>query len=106
MGHTNTSPLSLKQDGPNVTVPLIVRPHAKQNAISGIHDRSLRVDVTSAPDRGAANDAIVRLFSQLLSKPRSEITILRGHTSRRKLLLLYNFSICDMLALLEKILPQ
>ena len=46
---------------------------------------TLRVRVRAAPDRGAANEALVRLLAAALGVPPSSVSIRRGATSRVKL---------------------
>ena len=43
-----------------------------------------RVYVTAAPEDGKANEAVIRLLAEEFNVPKSTITILRGHTSREK----------------------
>jgi uncharacterized protein YggU (UPF0235/DUF167 family) len=45
----------------------------------------LAVYVTAAPEKGKANQALLRLLAQHLSVPLSSLRIVRGHTSRSKL---------------------
>ena len=92
------TPIFLTQDGPDVLLSVLIRPNARRNAIVGIHDRCLRIDIHAAPERGEANDALIRFLADLLSMPRSEIDVRRGHTSRRKLLVLHNCHACAIVA--------
>ena len=40
--------------------------------------------VTAAPERGRANDAVVRLLAGTLGVPRAAVTIVSGHGAREK----------------------
>jgi uncharacterized protein YggU (UPF0235/DUF167 family) len=42
------------------------------------------VRVTAAPERGKANDAVVRLVAATLDVPRAAVTIVSGHGTRDK----------------------
>jgi len=42
--------------------------------------------VTAAPDKGKANEALIRLLAKHLGLPPSRFKIVRGHTSRNKLI--------------------
>jgi len=42
------------------------------------------VRVTAAPERGRANDAVVRLLAGTLGVPRAAVTIVSGHGAREK----------------------
>ena len=47
---------------------------------------ALIVRVTAAADEGRANDAVIALVAKSIGRPKSAVTILRGETSRDKLL--------------------
>lgn len=98
--------LLLRQDGPNVLLPVIVHPNARREAVIDIHDHSLRIDIKGAPEKGAANEAVIRFLASIFSKSRSEIDIRHGHTSRRKLLVLYNCVACDILRILTPLIKE
>jgi uncharacterized protein len=99
-------PLLLRQDGANVLLQIIVHPNARREAITGVHDQSVRIDIKGVPERGAANEAVIRFLSSVFSKPRSEIEIRHGHTSRRKLLVLYNCTACDIVKKLTPLIKE
>lgn len=46
---------------------------------------SFRVYVSAAPEKGRANAQMLKALSKHLGVPRSSISIVRGHTSREKL---------------------
>lgn len=63
-----------------------VSPRAKQNEVVGWHqDRMLVVKIAAPPIGGQANEELVNYLAELLGIPASDILILRGHTSRQKL---------------------
>jgi uncharacterized protein YggU (UPF0235/DUF167 family) len=45
----------------------------------------MRVSVTAPADKGRANNAIVKALAEALQCKASQITLIRGQTSRRKL---------------------
>lgn len=59
-------------------------PRARQNKITTDADGTLRVHITAAPVDGAANDAVVRALAEHFDVPKSQIKIVRGETSRNK----------------------
>ena len=61
-----------------------VIPRAKQNKITVENDGCLRVHITAAPVDGAANDAVIRALADYFDVPKSQIKIIRGATSRNK----------------------
>ena len=44
----------------------------------------LRIDVTEAPERGRANDAVIRMLSAALGVARADVSVRQGHASRDK----------------------
>ena len=52
----------------------------------------LRIRVTAPPVDAAANEAMVRLLAETLDCPRSRIELVRGQTSRHKVVKLYGLS--------------
>ncbi len=69
---------------PGATLAVRVTPRARRNAVT-LGDDGLRVHTTTVPEDGKANDAVIRLLSDALGVPRSQLTLLRGATSRDKL---------------------
>jgi uncharacterized protein (TIGR00251 family) len=75
--------------GADGAVRLTVRvvPRADRNAIDGVTDTgALRVRLTAPPVEGAANAALIALFSDILGIPKRDITILHGERGREKIL--------------------
>jgi len=61
-----------------------VQPKASQDQVLGFQSDVLRVRVTTAPERGKANQAVIELLAQFLDVPKGWIRIQRGHGSRDK----------------------
>ena len=61
-----------------------VIPRARQNKITVENDGCLRVHITAAPVDGAANDAVIKILAEYFDMPKSQIKIIRGATSRNK----------------------
>lgn len=51
-----------------------------------VDDTHFIVAVKDAPDDGKANEAIIRALADFLDIPKSSLTIVSGHTSRRKVI--------------------
>ena len=64
---------------------LRVSPGAGRAAVVGRHGDAWRVRVTEPPERGKANDAVVRLLAETLAVPRSAVTLVSGHGAREKI---------------------
>ena len=61
-----------------------VHPRANRNTVEVSDDGAVTIRVTAAPDRGKANAAAVKLLAGRLDVPKSSVSIIRGHTSRNK----------------------
>ena len=68
-----------------VTFSVRVVPRASKNEVVGVQAGALKVRLTAPPVRGAANEALVEFLSRGLGVRRGQVAIVRGHTSRRKL---------------------
>jgi uncharacterized protein (TIGR00251 family) len=62
-----------------------VQPKAKRSEVVAYADGVLKVRVAAVPEKGRANQELVRLLAEVLGVPRSAVTIERGATSRTKL---------------------
>jgi len=69
-----------------VRVEIYVRPNSSRAAVGGDFDGALVVRVAEPPDAGRATEAAVRAVAAALGLPRRSVTLVRGATSRRKLL--------------------
>ena len=64
------------------------RPHARQDAVLGVRGGELLVSVRAAPEKGKANEEIIRVVASALGLPRGSVTLKSGGSSARKVLLL------------------
>jgi hypothetical protein len=65
------------------SVRVIARAH--RDEVSHERDGRLVIRLTAPPVGGAANAALCRLIARRAGVPRSRVTIVRGHSSRDKL---------------------
>jgi uncharacterized protein YggU (UPF0235/DUF167 family) len=64
---------------------LRVVPGARRTGVVGRHGAAWKVRVAAAPERGAANDALVRLLSETLAIAPRGIRLVSGHAARDKI---------------------
>jgi uncharacterized protein (TIGR00251 family) len=64
---------------------LRVSPGASRNEIVGRRGDSWHVKVSAAPERGRANEAVLRLLSDRLGVPKSRLAVVSGHVGRDKI---------------------
>lgn len=63
-----------------------VVPRASKNEIVGVHGDALKIRLTAPPVEGKANEALVAFLAQRLDVRRSQVEIVVGTTSRRKMI--------------------
>ena len=63
---------------------LKVVPKASRDRVVGWVGDRLKVQVTAAPERGKANEAVIEVLAAALGVPRSKVRILAGETSPLK----------------------
>ncbi|HHC30003.1 MAG TPA: DUF167 domain-containing protein [Rhodobacterales bacterium] len=68
---------------PGTEIAVRVTPKASRNAVT-VSDDGLRVSVTSVPEDGKANKAVIKLLATVLGVAKSRLTLRRGGTSRDK----------------------
>ncbi len=66
---------------------LIIRVHpgASKNMITGCNEGILNIKITTRPEKGKANETLIRFLSDLLGIAKSRISIVKGNTTRNKL---------------------
>jgi uncharacterized protein (TIGR00251 family) len=79
--------IALEDHPSGVILPIRARAGARSSAIQGHHDGSLKVAVTTAPEKGNANRAIIALLCESLNLRRSQLELISGVTSSQKRLL-------------------
>jgi len=70
----------------SATLHVRVIPRARKNEVTGWRDEALVVRLTAPPVGGAANKLLRRFLARQLGIRPSDIEIVRGETSRDKLL--------------------
>ncbi len=75
-------PHSKVKDG--IIIEVKVDPRSSRKEIAGIMDNMLKVKLTAPPVGGAANEQLIELLSEYFRIRKSNITIIRGESSRRK----------------------
>jgi hypothetical protein len=63
---------------------LYAQPGARKSEIVGLHGNALKVRIAARAVDNKANAALIEFLSEMLGVPRSNISITRGATGRRK----------------------
>ena len=66
------------------TIEVRVQPRARRNLVEVEEDGLVRVRVTAVPERGKANEAVVRLLADRLRVSKSSVSISKGQRGRNK----------------------
>jgi uncharacterized protein (TIGR00251 family) len=69
-------------------VELLIRvhPNAARNELAGFVEGVLRVKVAAPPVKGRANKELIAFLAQKLGLSKGDLVILKGHTSRNKVI--------------------
>jgi uncharacterized protein len=79
-----------------------VQPRAAKNEIGGAHGAELKIKVTAPPVESAANEAVIRFLAGRLNCSRSSLRLIRGNTSRHKVIAIAGIPAERILELLSK----
>lgn len=78
--------ICIEEKGGACTFRVKVAPRSSKNLITGVEQGVLELKVKAPPVKGEANEEVRAFLADLLDLPKKSISILRGGTSRRKLL--------------------
>jgi len=76
--------VSLSERG--VELSLHVYPNAARNELAGFSEGVLGVKVSAPPVKGKANKELIAFLAQKLGLSKGDLTIIKGHTSRNKVM--------------------
>lgn len=69
-----------------------VAPKSGRDAVVVEESGRVKVWVTAAPERGKANEAVVALLAKVLGVPKGSVSVVRGLSSRNKVLVVKGLS--------------
>jgi uncharacterized protein (TIGR00251 family) len=82
------------------------KPRAKKSRLVGERGDALEIALAAPPVDGAANEELVRFVARLLGVPRRQVALVRGETSRDKLVAVTGLSLAELTALLQAALAS
>ena len=85
-------PAFLRDNADGCLLSVKLQPRSSANEIGEPLGSELRIKVTAPPVDAAANEALVRLLAARLDCARSAVELVRGHTSRQKMVRLHGIS--------------
>ncbi len=96
--------ITVRSDASGATFAVKVHPRAKKNAVAGEFGDALKLSLTAPPVEGKANQACVEFVAELLSVPRSSVSIAAGESSRQKVIRVLGLSADQVRARLSRYL--
>jgi uncharacterized protein (TIGR00251 family) len=82
----------LREGDGGIYLKVKVQPRASRNAIQGQHGDELKISITAPPVDSAANEAVVEFLADQLNVTRSAVRLVRGGTSRHKMIFVSGLS--------------
>ena len=83
--------LRATNDGVEVTVKVV--PNASRDRIVGRLGDALKIQVAAPPERGRANAAVERLLAEALGVKEKDVSVVRGMSNPRKVVLVRGIAI-------------
>ncbi len=80
------------KEGDSTILRVIVQPKASEDRVVGVYGEALKVKVTAPPTGGKANQRLIKVLAERFNIGQSNIEIIHGHTSREKVLRIWNVS--------------
>ena len=88
--------IALEECPEGVIVPVKAQAGARRNGLAGVHAGALKVQVTQAPEKGKATDAVLETIAKSLNLKRSQVSLLSGATSPQKRVLITGLSAAEL----------
>ena len=98
LSSTVNTPPFLRTVPNGVILAVKVQPRASANEVGAATGDELKIKVTAPPVDSAANEAVLRLLSEVLGCPRGAMQLVRGNTSRRKVIFVHGMNGATALA--------
>ena len=70
-----------------------VHPNAKRPSVGGVHDGALKMSVSKPPEKGRANQAVIKALAKYLSLRPNQVQITAGESARLKTIVATGISV-------------
>jgi len=90
-------------DESHAKIAVQITPSASKNEIIGMQNDVLRIKISAPPVKGKANKELIDYLSHLLGISKDRLEIVKGHTSKNKLISIDGLS---KVSILEKLLSN
>ena len=90
----------LEKDGA-VRLPVHAKPRAKKSKVVGERGDAVEIALAAPPVDGAANEELVRFLAEVLGLAKRDVELVRGDTSREKLVAIRSLPLAEVEARLR-----
>lgn len=80
--------LFVKETSDGITFNVFIQPRSSKNSVVGLYGDALKIKLTAPPVEGAANKMCIEFLAKQIGVPKSSLSIISGHSSRNKRILL------------------
>jgi uncharacterized protein len=77
-------------------IKILVRPNASKNSVDGIFADWIKIRISSPPEKGKANKELIKFISGKLGIVKSDIKIISGLASSKKVIEIKKETNCSM----------
>lgn len=88
--------MGFKISNEGVIIAIKVIPKANRNEIIGFENDELKIRLAAVPEKGEANDELIKFLSKQFKVAKSQIELISGKTSRHKRLLMKGMTVEDL----------
>ena len=89
--------------GEAIRLSVQVLPNAKKTEVVGLIDGALKIRLKAQPIEGQANEELIRFIATQIKLPKKQISVVRGLTSRQKIIEIKTQQECDVVS--QMLLP-
>ncbi len=95
--------IKIRETEDGIIIPAKVQPNSSKEKVMGEYAEKLKIAVTSPPEKGKANRAIVKVLAKWLNIKTSDIQIVSGEKSKDKEIFVRNITEKDVYKLVSQI---
>ncbi len=95
--------IKIKETEDGIIIPAKIQPNSSKEKVMGEYAEKLKIAVTSPPEKGKANKAIVKALAKWLNIKTSDIQIVSGEKSKDKEIFVRNITEKDVYKLVSQI---
>jgi uncharacterized protein len=92
--------IKIREMKDGIIIPAKIQPNSSKERVMGEYNEKLKITVTSPPEKGKANKAIVKALAKWLNIKISDIHIISGEKSKDKEIFVRNITEEDVYKLI------